>query len=842
MGLFDLEINLTKERLEDGAARGKRAEELTTWKKGYQHTHAGRAITETYLPRLIAAVPDAIQRCHKAKSILQGLAPRLEKLKPETIALCALQGALRSIGFKETWGDTCRTMGHALSDELFAHGFAAYNKKRAKEVAEEVVRRYSGSDKRSRAARVEAAKAGYCEADWPADHATYGGHALMILLLHALPDVFTLTGGGEFKKLSLTNEGRKVAADAIEHQINHNPVLLPMVTEPAPWTTKRLRQFNRALRRVSIVRSRKPAHAKAFDAALQNGTMQTALNGLNALQSVPWTINQRILSVIEGCIENKIEVDGLPGVIDPLGDFPNKGALSAEEWTKATHNYYARRALHEAATSQEIALLFVRKVANELAKHERWWTPMNFDFRGRVYATTMFNYQREDVVRALFLFADGEPVESEGLYWLKTAVANNWAGAVGDGFDEDGRIAAQAKTDKIPLPDRARWTDMHMEQIEACSAYPLKELWWTKSDNPFLFLASCMELVSALRDPNHVCRLPISFDGSCSGLQHYCMMTRAPEGHLVNLIPNDQPSDVYEAPVATVMDVVRKDAATTEWPEGEEWRGDVAKLWEAFGVTRKVTKRNVMTWSYSATRRGIRRQQQEDLMDDLRKEVLIGKRAEHPFGDYANGRAKAPGKAAVYIGDLIYPVIESIVPHAADAKRFLRAVARVCAKADLPVTWITPVGLPWVNEYRKPNVQTIFLWLQGKEERTSVTVGDTQDIQEGKVRSAIAPNFVHACDASHLLLTAIACKATGVSLATVHDSFGCMPGRAPQLRRILLETLVRMYEEHDVLAEILARAQEALKDHPDLLAELPPLPAKGSLNLKEVLNAEYAFA
>jgi hypothetical protein len=88
MGLFDLEINLTKERLEDGAARGKRVEELTTWKKGYQHTHAG-PITETYLPRLIAAVPDAIQRCHKAKSILQGLASRLEKLKPEIIALCA---------------------------------------------------------------------------------------------------------------------------------------------------------------------------------------------------------------------------------------------------------------------------------------------------------------------------------------------------------------------------------------------------------------------------------------------------------------------------------------------------------------------------------------------------------------------------------------------------------------------------------------------------------------------------------------------------------------------------------------------------------------------------------
>jgi DNA-directed RNA polymerase len=39
---------------------------------------------------------------------------------------------------------------------------------------------------------------------------------------------------------------------------------------------------------------------------------------------------------------------------------------------------------------------------------ERFYCPMNMDWRTRVYALTHFNFQREDRVRAMFLFANGE--------------------------------------------------------------------------------------------------------------------------------------------------------------------------------------------------------------------------------------------------------------------------------------------------------------------------------------------------------------------------------------------------------------------------------------------------
>jgi DNA-directed RNA polymerase len=70
---------------------------------------------------------------------------------------------------------------------------------------------------------------------------------------------------------------------------------------------------------------------------------------------------------------------------------------------------------------------------------------------------------------------------------------------------------------------------------------------WTKADKPFLFLAACVELTKAMSfGPGYVCSLPVSWDGSCSGLQHLCAMTRSEEGKHVNLTNLPEPQDVYQ--------------------------------------------------------------------------------------------------------------------------------------------------------------------------------------------------------------------------------------------------------------------------------------------------------
>ena len=50
------------------------------------------------------------------------------------------------------------------------------------------------------------------------------------------------------------------------------------------------------------------------------------------------------------------------------------------------------------------------------------------------------------------------------------------------------------------------------------------------------------------------------------------------------------------------------------------------------------------------------------------------------------------------------------------------------------------------------------------------------------------------------------------SIATVHDSFGCLAAQAERFRRIMREQFVALYKEHDVLHEVLDAAHWDLND------------------------------
>jgi len=92
-----------------------------------------------------------------------------------------------------------------------------------------------------------------------------------------------------------------------------------------------------------------------------------------------------------------------------------------------------------------------------------------------------------------------------------------------------------------------------------------------------------------------------------------------------------------------------------------------------------------------------------------------------------------------------------------------------------------------------------------------------------------------------LMRTVNAAVAEGItSIATVHDSFGCLPSRAGRFRKIIREEFVRMYEEHDVLAQVLNQARADLSGNTKRMPSAPP--EYGSLDLKKVLDAEFAFA
>ena len=98
--------------------------------------------------------------------------------------------------------------------------------------------------------------------------------------------------------------------------------------------------------------------------------------------------------------------------------------LDEQSWDNLSRNQLALRELAHQTLGARVLFREDMRTAERMAEYQRFYTAMNLKSRGRVYCVPSFNFQREDRVRALFLFADGEPIGDEGIYWLKVQLAN----------------------------------------------------------------------------------------------------------------------------------------------------------------------------------------------------------------------------------------------------------------------------------------------------------------------------------------------------------------------------------------------------------------------------------
>ena len=116
---------------------------------------------------------------------------------------------------------------------------------------------------------------------------------------------------------------------------------------------------------------------------------------------------------------------------------------------------------------------------------EGFFYPHNVDFRGRAYPMhPHLNHLGSDVCRGILEFAEGRPLGKSGLHWLKIHSANLFAGGV-DKLSHKGRIA---------------FTENHLDDIFDSADRPLDgRRWWLNAEDPFQFLAACINLSEALR-------------------------------------------------------------------------------------------------------------------------------------------------------------------------------------------------------------------------------------------------------------------------------------------------------------------------------------------------------
>ncbi len=598
--------------------------------------------------------------------------------------------------------------------------------------------------------------------------------------------VFRLVPPEEFKgytTLEFTEEAVQQLHSLEEWQKYMKPVYRPMVAKPNSVAQGSYLDPKLA-KTVSMVKTSHKEHRKLIDGAAKSGA--NFVEAVDLIQSVPLKINQWALKAIERAYKAGLAIGSIPPI-----NLPKQGRLRSQ------------------IRSQQACFLTDLHEAREYAQFEEVYLPATMDFRGRVYAKPHLNHQRADYVKALWVFSEGKPLDTLGLAFLKIHLSN-----CGD-FQ---------KISKAPFEKRLQWVGDNLEKILETAQDPFADLWWTKADSPFCFLAACREVWGYYQDPEgYICHLPVSVDGSCSGLQHYSAMLRDAEGATyVNLVPSETPQDVYKEVANIVNELVIND-------QGDE----MAQEWLDHKIDRKVTKRATMTLCYGSKQYGWREQLMEDFMREYTKEVELGTRDKHPF--------KEPGKASAYMAKKLDVALRKTVKAAVEGMDWLQEVASLLAAENKPVIWTTPIGFPVVNGYYEPILRQVDIKIKGKRKRQQLLLGYTDQLKRSKQRSTIAPNFVHSYDAAHLMMVALEAKKQGInSFLLIHDSFGCLPADMGVFSVIVKSQFVKLYENHDPFQSVYENAIIALSEKGK--GQLSPPPSKGTLDIQSVINSQYAFA
>ena len=561
------------------------------------------------------------------------------------------------------------------------------------------------------------------------------------------------------------------------------PRFMPMLVPPGPW-----RGFDKggflSLRAV-VMRT----HGTVSQAdAVRLATMPTVYQGLDALGKVPWKINTELLDLVAHVWQHDLrgfpdlpskisyedppeqpvwrdylqahgfddEEDSFKPLFQDNVAFHDMQALAteifktddeahgrfqqADEEFRQHRSAWRRRASKakkRAAENHSLRCDLVIKlsIAERFRDEDRFYFPYNIDFRGRAYPIPPnLNHLGSDVCRGMLWFADPKPLGPDGLFWMKVHFANLFGKS------------------KMSLADRAKFAEDHVDKIIAMADAPLENKWWLDADEPWQAMAAAKEIRNALRHPQgpalYETRLPVHADGSCNGLQHYAALGRDHQGgKQVNLLPGDQPRDVYIGvcdlvKARVLQDASRRDDLTTQRPlrsnpllenlddDGDDLEEDIgedpeeddegpskkkrkpmmtpeklleqrdlARIVEGM-IDRKVVKQTVMTSVYGVTFVGARGQILRRLYDKV--EALDPEKDAEKIqqlkdlgvidpdtGDINDDRLY---HAACYTAVLTLDMLAELFTSARLIMGWLAQCARLIALDGQPVSWITPLG------------------------------------------------------------------------------------------------------------------------------------------------------
>ena len=699
-------------------------------------------------------------------------------------------------------------------------------------------------------------KEGYTGLNWSTQDMNVLG-AKIIEMLIAGSDFYTLVDKridtktmkclevGEWFAQAWQKQEAKLIANAVKY--------LPTIIPPRHWSTPYDGGYYGAsclqtqLIRLNVLGGTEAV--KTYTSKLAMVDLGNIYAALNAMQDTPFKINKDILHTLKEIYASGGVLGGVPRT-EPFEKLPRL----PEDATKEEIQEHKKKAVgiykqEEARKSKALRCLVAIKTAERFAEYDSIYFPWNIDYRGRCYPIpTALSPQGDDIQKSLLLFAKGTPLANDDdLKWLKIHGAN------------------LSGNDKISFKERIAWVEAHETDIVNSAEDPLGYRWWyevSKGDYPMEFLAFCFEYKKLLtyienygNAKGFVSNLPLAFDGTCSGLQHFSALLRDEVGgQAVNLMPSDTVQDIYSIVANKVNKLLLKDALEgTEdsfktnkdgefildregKPQVKYGDKTLAQNWVNFnrikfgqdGITRKVCKRSVMTLAYGSKQYGFK----ENLLADIIHPYVLDHPEDNPF--------LSPNQAAIYMAKLIWDSVKTTVIKAVEGMEWLQKVADLICHDNHVVTWNTPNGFPVQQNYMKMKQETIQLRFNKARVRF-YNQQETDDVDNRAQRNGIAPNFIHSMDACHLQRVVNAMKQLGDdNFMMIHDSFGTDCAHAGLLYKVIRQEFVNLYKDQNHLENFLESVKYLIGD--DKLSKVPKIPAFGNLDLDLVKQSDFCFA
>jgi len=438
-----------------------------------------------------------------------------------------------------------------------------------------------------------------------------------------------------------------------------------------------------------------------------------------------------------------------------------------------TQQEYKHRFFIEKEVSKEAFELY-----NEIQHYagKEFYFPVTMDTRGRMYYRGgMLSPQGVDFCKAAFQFAEYKPLGKQGYKAICLHTANV-CGMDGESID-----------------DRVKWVQDNWETIISVSTHRDIRKRFQGAD-VFQALVACLELkrlsVGSQAWEDRTSNLVCHVDGTCNGLQHMAAITgdraTATAVNCVESTNSDKPADVYG--------LVAKAAE-------EHAVGTPLELIKQYG--RGMSKNPVMITSYGATETTVK----ANTVTYLKKQGQNVTNAEDIGDAYLTSIEETAG-AVTQLTDALSTRVQFAV--AAGMKKF---------------TWRTADGFLASTRY-------------DDDEQMAVRVGTfytrkrnmgSAPLDARKTAQAMAPNFVHSIDATHLRMVINECDH---DLVAVHDSIGSHPGDYFETSRVIRKTFAALHNEYDALADLCASMKQPV----------PEFPRNGDYNANEALKSAYIFS